>query len=90
MMKSAAWRPTAAAKLLALAAAALLLIVGALEVASHSVSNLVRKKSPFSSAQERLFDQIAVDLAPFASGISLQQVERAFCSGGDVSEGGFR
>lgn len=90
MPKSAAWRPPAAAKLLALAAAAVLLIVGTLEFASHTVSNLLLKKSPFSPAQMRLFDQIAEDLKPFASGISLQQVDRAFCAGGDGSDGGFR
>ena len=90
MLKPAAWRPTAAAKLLALVAAAVILIVGTLEIASHTFSNLVLKKGPFSPAQERLFDQIAEDLKPFASGISLQQVERAFCAAGEVSDGGFR
>ena len=90
MLKYAAWHPAAAAKWLALAAAAILLNVGTWELTSHTVSNLVLKKRPFSSAQERLFDQIAEDLKPFASGISLQQVERAFCAGGDGSDGGFR
>ncbi len=87
MLRSAAWRPTAAAKFLAFVAAAVL-ITGTLEVTSHTVSNLILQKAPSSSAQHRLFDQIAEDLKPFASGISQQQVERAFCAGG--GDGGFR
>ena len=87
MPRSAAWRPAAAAQLLAFLAAAVL-IVGTLEVASHSVSNHALQKLPISSAQYRLFYQIAEDLKPFASGISLQQVERAFCGGADSD--GFR
>ena len=71
-------RPAAAAKLLALIAPAILPIAGTEEVASHTVS----------LAHNRLFDQIAEDLKPFAAGISLQQVERAFCAGG--TDGGFR
>ena len=70
--------------------AAAVLIVGTLGVASHTVSNLALEKAPYSSAEDRLIDQIAEDLKPFASGISLQQVERSFCAGGDGSDGGFR
>ena len=87
MLRSAAWRSTAAAKLLALVAAAVL-SVGTLEVASHSVSNHALQKLPINSAQYRLFYQMTKDLKPFASGISLQQVERAFCGGADSD--GFR
>ena len=77
------WRPVAAAKLLALIAPAILPIAGSVELASNTVD-----EGPVSSAQARLFDQIAEDLKPFASGISLQQVERAFCAG--EGDGGFR
>ena len=87
MLGSLAWHPAANAKLLALIAAAVL-IRGTLEVASHTDSSNVPEEASSSSAQNRLFDQIAEDLKPFASGISLQQVERAFCAGGD--NGGFR
>ena len=87
MLRPATWRPAAAAKFLAYVAAAVL-IMGTLEVTSHTVSNLILQKAPSSSAEHRLFAQIAEDLKPFAAGISLQQVERAFCAGRD--EGGFR
>ena len=79
MLRSWTWGP---AKLLALAAAAVF-IGGTLEVASHTDGSHVLQEASSSSAQNRLFDQIAEDLKPFASGISLQQVERAFCAGGD-------
>ena len=87
MQGSLTWRPAATAKLLALIAAAVL-IRGTLEVSSHTDSSHVLEEASSSSAQNRLFNQIAKDLKPFASGISLQQVERAFCAGGD--NGGFR